>query len=50
MAEVYENLGNDPEVAKAWKNCLEYAKSDRPDEDFYIGKARQRLKQIGDAN
>ncbi|HAT12607.1 MAG TPA: hypothetical protein DCS91_02465 [Microcoleaceae bacterium UBA11344] len=50
MAQVYENMGNDAEVAKAWKNCLEYAKCDRPDEDFYIGKARQRLKQIGDAN
>jgi tetratricopeptide (TPR) repeat protein len=50
MAQVQENLGNDAEVVKAWKNCLEYAKSDEPDEDFYIGKARQRLKQIGGSN
>ena len=47
MAQVYENLGNDAEVVKAWKHCLEYANSDEPDEDVYIGKARQRLKQIG---
>jgi tetratricopeptide (TPR) repeat protein len=50
MAEVYENLGKDAEVATAWKKCLEYAKCDRPDEDFYIGKARQRLKQINGCN
>jgi len=50
MAQVQENLGNDTEVVKAWKNCLKYAKSDEPDEDFYIGKARQRLKQIGGFN
>lgn len=50
MAQVQENLGNDAEVVKAWKHCLEYAKSDEPDEDFYIGKARQRLKQIGGSN
>ncbi|MEZ2321479.1 MAG: tetratricopeptide repeat protein [Microcoleus sp.] len=50
MAEVYENLGNHAEVATAWKKCLEYAKCDRPDEDFYIGKARQRLKQINGCN
>ncbi|MEG4574412.1 hypothetical protein QUA56_17215 [Microcoleus sp. N3A4] len=50
MAQVQENLGNDAEVVKAWKNCLKYAKSDEPDEEFYIGKARQRLKEIGGSN
>ncbi|MEG3858434.1 tetratricopeptide repeat protein [Microcoleus sp. herbarium12] len=50
MAQVYENLGNDAEVVKAWKHCLEYANSDEPDEDVYIGKARQRLKQLGGSN
>ncbi len=44
MAEVQENLGNDAEALEAWKNCLKYAKSAERDEDFYIGKARQRLK------
>lgn len=50
MAEVQENLGNDAEASKAWKNFLEYAKSDRRDEDIYIGKARQRLKQVGSSS
>ncbi|MEG3924011.1 tetratricopeptide repeat protein [Microcoleus sp. D3_18a_C4] len=50
MAQVQENLGNDAEVVKAWKHCLEYANSDEPDEDVYIGKARQRLKQLGGSN
>ena len=44
MAEVQEHLGNDAEALEAWKNCLKYAKSSERDEDFYIGKARQRLK------
>ncbi|MEG4428292.1 MULTISPECIES: tetratricopeptide repeat protein [unclassified Microcoleus] len=47
MAQVQENLGNDAEVVKAWKKVLEYGKSDERDEDVYIGKARQRLKQLG---
>lgn len=50
MAQVQENLGNDAEVVKAWKKVLEYAKSDERDEDVYIGKARQRLKQLGGSN
>jgi len=50
MAQVQENLGNDAEVVKAWKKVLEYAKSDERDEDVYIGKARQRLKQINGCN
>ncbi|MGB7713107.1 MAG: hypothetical protein WBL95_26825 [Microcoleus sp.] len=50
MAQVQENLGNDAEVVKAWKKVLEYAKSDERDEDVYIGKARQRLKQINGSN
>lgn len=50
IAEVQENLGNDAEVLPAWKKVLEYAKSEERDEDFYIGKARQRLKQINGSN
>ena len=50
IAEVQENLGNDAEVVKAWKKVLEYAKSEERDEDVYIGKARQRLKQLGGSN
>lgn len=46
MAEVLEALGEDAAALEAWKNCLEYAKSDRRDEDVWIGKARQRLKQV----
>lgn len=44
MAEVLENLGKKAEALAAWKNCLAYAKSDRRDEDIWIGKARQRLE------
>lgn len=46
MAEVLETLGQDAAALEAWKNCLEYAKSDRRDEDVWIGKARQHLKQV----
>lgn len=46
MAEVLETLGQDAAALEAWKNCLEYARSDRRDEDVWIGKARQRLKQV----
>ncbi|MEG5000883.1 tetratricopeptide repeat protein [Microcoleus sp. B4-D4] len=44
MAEVQEHLGNGAEALEAWKNCLEYGNFAERDEDFYIGKARQRLK------
>jgi len=44
MAEVQEHLGNDAEALESWQNCLKYANSAERDEDFYIGKARQRLK------
>lgn len=44
MAEVQEHLGNDAEALEAWQNCLKYANFAERDEDFYIGKARQRLK------
>ena len=44
MAEVQEHLKNDAAALEAWQNCLKYASSAERDEDFYIGKARQRLK------
>lgn len=46
MAEVLETLGQDAAALEAWQNCLEYARSDRRDEDVWIGKARQRLNKV----
>lgn len=51
MAQVLDNLGSDREVLEAsWKICLECAKSDRRDEDVWIGTARRRLKELSPAS
>lgn len=51
MAQVLDNLGSDREVLEAsWKICLECAKSDRRDEDGWIGTARRRLKELSRAS
>jgi len=51
MAQVLDNLGSNREVLEAsWKICLECAKSDRRDEDVWIGTARRRLKELSPAS
>lgn len=51
MAQVLDNLGSDREVLEtSWKICLECAKSDRRDEDVWIGMARRRIKELSRAS
>jgi tetratricopeptide (TPR) repeat protein len=45
LAQVLEALGGQPAAAEqAWETCLRYADSSRPDEDLWLGLARQHFK------
>ena len=45
LAQVLESQGND--AKPEWEICLRFADSSRPDEDMWIGLARQRLGDEG---
>ncbi|MDL5052144.1 tetratricopeptide repeat protein [Oscillatoria laete-virens NRMC-F 0139] len=46
LAQVQEAQGQIVEAIATWETCLEYAHPDRPDEDEWIGMARQRVKVL----
>ena len=43
LAQVLEAQNHPEEARKAWENCLRYGSSYNPDEDNWIGMAKQRL-------
>jgi len=44
LAQVKEHLGEDMEALNYWSTCQEYGRSDKPDEDVWLGMARERLQ------
>lgn len=43
-AQVWEGLADTEAAITDWESCLQYASSDNPDEDMWIGLARQRFQ------
>lgn len=49
LAQVREKQ-NQSEAHSAWEKCLKYADSRNPDEEVWIGMAREELKRQGDSS
>jgi tetratricopeptide (TPR) repeat protein len=47
LAQVLEGENNQADAMNAWSDCLKYASSRNPDEDMWIGMARQRFEPGG---
>ena len=45
LAQVKEQLGDTKTALNHWSTCQQYARSDKTDEDAWLGMARQRLQQ-----
>ena len=46
LAQVFDRQGNLEGAKAQWINCLNYAEPQKPDEDPWIGMARQRLGEL----
>ncbi|MDY6804372.1 MAG: tetratricopeptide repeat protein [Cyanobacteriota bacterium] len=44
LAQVYEGIGDNKAAIEEWQTCLKNAKPENPDEDIWIGMARERLQ------